>query len=146
MKHSEAAQMLDHVRTYNSAAERWEAQRRLVGIVIVAYRAVRDLEPVVAFNADPGSRSRRNKWSPDSCHYKVDVENTVRRLIEANSEAERPALWNAWNNLLADDDGKLGNSELKLIRLLSGPFYTKQLHPGLYFKVNKYPRRNKCRQ
>jgi hypothetical protein len=126
---------IGHQRTHTTAAERWEEQRRLVMVVIAAYRAVQTLEPVIAFNADPDSRSRSNRWSPDSAHYKVDVENTVRRIIEAKAGHERPALWTAWANLLKDD-GQLGNVEQRLIRLLSGSMYRKQLHPGLYFRPN----------
>jgi hypothetical protein len=125
---------IGHGRTYTSAAERWAEQRRLVVLVIAAYRAVQTLEPVIAFNPDPESRSRTNRWSPDSAHYKVDVENTIRRVIEAKPESERQALWAAWTNLLTDDDGKIGKDEQRLVRLLSGPAYTKKLHPGMYFR------------
>jgi len=103
-------------------------------LIIAAYRAVQTLEPVIAFNPDQESRSRTNRWSPDSAHYKADVENTVRRVIEAKPESERSALWTAWTNLLTDDNGKIGKGEQRLIRLLSGPMYTKKLHPGLYFR------------
>ena len=135
MKSENIAQVdsFDHGHTYTSAGERFAEQRRLVMLVVTAYRAVQDLSVIVAFNHDEASRIRTNKWSPDSCHYKVDVENTVRRVIESKPETERPALWAAWNNLLADDS-KLGSSEQRLIRLLAGPMYTKKLHPGLYFR------------
>jgi len=125
---------------YTSAAERWAEQKRLVLLVIAAYRAVQDLEPVVAFNPDEESRSRTNRWSPDSCHYKVDVENTVRRVIGAKPEDERSALWAAWNNLLLNDS-KIDRDEERLIKILSGSMYTKQLHPGLYFRTNRYAHR-----
>lgn len=137
MKHSEAAQMLDHVRTYNNATERWEQQRRLVMVVIATYRAVCSLEPIVAANNNPESRSRRNKWSPDSCHFKCDCENAVTRVIEAKPESERPALWTAWDKLLSDDNDKLGWHDQRLIRLLAGSFYTKELHPAIYFKPRR---------
>ena len=132
-------------RTYSSADERWEEQRRLVMLVITAYRAVCDLEPVVAFNPDPESKSRTNRWSPDSAHYSADVENTIRRVIESKAESERPALWTAWKNLLSDDS-KLGRDEQRLIRLLSGPMYTKRLHPALYFRPHRLTRRKQCPQ
>jgi len=125
---------IGHGRTYTSASERWAEQRRLVMLVIAAYRAVQDLQPVIAFDPDPESRSRTNRWSPDSAHYAVDVENTIRRVIEAKPESEHPALWAAWRNLLSDDEGKLGKAEQRLIHLLAGPMYTKKLHPGLYFR------------
>lgn len=130
----------DQQRTYTSAAERFAEQSRLVMLVIAAYRAVHDLEPVIAFNPDPDSRSRTNRWSPDSAHYAADVENTVRRLIESKPESERSALWAAWKNLLTDDS-KLGKDEQKCIRMLAGPMYAKQLHPGLYFRSNRYAHR-----
>jgi len=133
---SENVAQVDSVRlgrTYSSAAERFEAQRRLVLLVAVTYRSIFDLSVVIAFNPDEESRSRSNKWSVDSCHYKVDVENTVRRVIEAKPENEHPALWRAWRNLLSDEEGKLGRDEQRLIRLLAGPLFTKKLHPGLYF-------------
>ena len=136
MKPENIAQVdsIGHGRTYTSAGERWAEQRRLVMLVVAAYRAVQTLEPVIACNPIPESRSRTNRWSPDSCHYKVDVENTARRVIEARPANERPALWGAWNNLLTDDDGKFGKNEQRLIRLLSGQMYLKKLHPGLYFR------------
>lgn len=135
MKRENIAQVdsIGHGRTFNSAAERFEAQRRLVLLVAVTYRSIFDLSVVIAFNPDEESRSRSNKWSVDSCHYKCDVENCVRRVIEAKPENERPALWRAWSNLLSDEEGKLGKDEQRLIRHLSGPFFTKKLHPGLYF-------------
>lgn len=126
--------------TYSSAAERWAEQRRLVGLVVAAYRAVKDLPCIAALNPDPTSRGNSNRWSPDSAHYAVDVENTVRRVIESKPEAERTALAKAWAALLSDD-AKIGKEEQRLIRLLAGPMYTKQLHPGLYFRTNRYPQR-----
>jgi len=128
-------------QTYSSAAERWAEQRRLVVLVVAAFRAVKDLSPVIAFNPDPDSGSNTNRWSPDSAHYAVDVENTVRRVIESKPETERLALVKAWEALLSDD-GKLDKDEQNLIRLLSGPMYAKRLHPGLYFRVNRYPQRS----
>lgn len=131
---------VDHVRTFTSAAERWAEHRRLVMLVVAGYRTVCDLEPVIAFNPNEESRRRTNRWSPDSCHYKVDVENTIRRVIEAKPEIERPALWDAWKHLLTDDC-HIGANEQRLIRLLAGPYYTKRLHPGLYFRPNRHPHR-----
>ena len=122
-------------RTYTSAAERWAEQRRLVFLVLSAYKAVCSLSIVVAFNCDQESRSRLNRWSPNSCHFKVDVENTVRRVIEGKPESERPVLWTAWSNLLTDDC-HIGTVEQRLIRLLAGQMFRKQLHPGLYFRPN----------
>jgi len=129
-------------QTYSSAAERWAEQRRLVVLVVAAYRAVKDLSPVIAFNPDPDSRSRSNRWSPDSAHYSADVSNTVRRAIESKPDSERPALWVAWANLLGDDS-KLGTNEQKLIRLLAGLFFKKRLHPAIYFKPRRLTRRTR---
>lgn len=126
--------------TYSSAAERWQEQRRLVSSVAAAYKAVKDLLPVIAFNPDPDTRSNSNRWSPDSTHYVTDVENTVRRVIESKPPQEHSTARNAWENLLSDDD-KIGSDERKLIRLLAGPFFTKKLHPGLYFATNRYGHR-----
>ena len=131
-------------RTHTNAVERWEEQKRLVLLVIAAYRGVSDLQPIVAFNQDPDRKTHANKWSPDSCHYKVDVQNCVRRIIEAKPESEHSALWAAWNSLLTDDY-EIGNVEQRLIKLLAGQMYRKRLHPGLYFRRNKYPVRQRSR-
>jgi len=125
---------------WSSAKERWAEQRRLVCLVATAYRSVCDLEPVVAFNPDPETRGRSNRWSPDSCHYKVDVENTVRRVILSKPEVERPELWAAWSNLVTDGS-KIGVAEQRLIRLLYGVVYTKKLHPGIYFRPSRPARK-----
>lgn len=119
-----------------NAAGRWEEQSRLVKLVVTAYRAVKELPPLVAMNCDLSPQSRSCRWSPDSAHYGIDIENTVRRVIQAKSEAERPTLWTAWKNLLVDPD-RIGKDEQRLIRLLAGPLYTKKLHPGLYFRRNE---------
>lgn len=117
-----------------TATERFASQRRLVALVIAAYRAVHDLSVIIAF--DPtrdASNPSPNRWSVNACHFKVDVSNAVQRAIEGKPKTERPLLWKAWDNLLTDDEGKLGKDEQKLIRLLAGPFFTKRLHPALYF-------------
>jgi|GEM_PF-3468027 len=125
---------------YTSSAARWQEQRCLVGLVAAAYRAVNSLPPTIAMNHDEQARNRSSRWSPDTAHYGIDVQNTVQRVIEAKPEDERGELWAAWEALLKDDT-KLGNAEQKLIRLLAGPFFTKKLHPRLYFRSNRYAHR-----
>lgn len=125
---------------FSSAAERLAEQHCLVRKVIEGYLAVLFLEPLVAFEYEETRRGSK-KWSPDSAHYSIDVSNTVRRVIEAKPESDRPELWTAWDNLLADPDGKLGKTGERLVKLLAGPFYTKKLHPALYFRPNPHPQR-----
>jgi hypothetical protein len=129
---------------YLSAAEWFEKQRRLVMLVTAAYRAVQTLSPVIASNL-ARTEPNPNKWSPTSCHFKCDVELAVRRVIEAKPENERPALWRAWSNLLSDEEGKLGKDEQRLIRHLSGPMFTKKLHPGLYFAPRRLTSKDRSR-
>lgn len=131
---------MDRERTWTPAQERWQEQRRLVGVCVAAYRAVCDLQPVIAFNPDPDARSNSNRWSELSCFYKVDVSNAARRVIESKPEAERPALWTAWEALLTDD-AKITPAVQKLIRALAPVFYAKRLHPSEYFRPNKHPKR-----
>ena len=123
-----------------SAAECFSAQRSLVKLVAQAYVAVQTLSPIIA--SDPSRTGPNpNRWSPTSCHYKCDVEIAVRRIIEFKLESERPALWAAWENLLAserfDDESRVGKTEERLIKLLSGSFHAKGLHPALYFKPRR---------
>jgi hypothetical protein len=92
-----------------------------------------------AFNPDVQSRSP--KWTPDSAHYAIDIENTVRRVIESKPEPERPDLWRAWESLLTDD-AKISKASEKLIKALAPKLYRNELHPGLYFRPNKHPQRN----
>jgi hypothetical protein len=130
--------------TWTPARERWAEQQRLVGVVVAAYRAVFDLEPIAAFNMDPDSSRNANLWTPESCHFKVDVENTVRRVIESKPEADRSALWEAWGNLLMDD-AKIGKHEERLIKAIAPKFFANKLHPSLYFRPNKYPKKQGAR-
>jgi hypothetical protein len=132
----------DSGRTSYSAAEWFGKQRHLVLLVVQAYLAVQTLSPVIASNP-ARTEPNPNKWSPNSCHFKCDVELAVRRVIEFKPESERPALWAAWGNLLADDESRVGKVEERLIKLLSGQFHTRKLHPGLYFAPRRLTPKDK---
>ncbi|MDP9038404.1 MAG: hypothetical protein M3O02_03895 [Acidobacteriota bacterium] len=116
------------------ARERWAEQHRLVALVVAAYVEVCSLPVLIACNYDRSSWSGANRWSPMSCHYRVDVERTVRKTIDSKPEPERPKLWGAWDKLCDDGEPHVTPDVQSLIRALAPAFYRAQLHPGLYFK------------
>lgn len=125
----------DDGRTSNRA-ERFAEQKELVLSVAKTYREVSAFSVLIAFDPSrDASDQPPNKWSPATCHFRVDTENTVRRTIEARPEAERRGLWEAWASLISDDP-KISPKSQKLIRLLAGPMWTKRLHPKMYFRAS----------
>jgi hypothetical protein len=136
LKKLDSTAQVDSDHGHYSSASRFAEQRELVQAVAQTYREVSGFSVLIAF--DPtrdASDPAPNKWTPTICHFKVDTENAVRRAIEARPESEHQAMWEAWVNLLSDDP-KFYPTTQKLIRLLAGPFFTKRLHPRLYFRVS----------
>lgn len=136
------ADSFDEGHTWMPAQERWQEQRRLVGICVAAYRAVKDLPAIGAFNPDIQSRSPR--WTPESAHYAIDIENTVRRVIGSKPTEVQEELWVAWESLLTGD-AKIGRSEQKLVRALAPILFHKKMHPSDYFRPNRHPQRRGVR-
>ena len=135
MKSDNIAQVDSDYGHYSSAS-RFAEQRELVQAVAQTYREVSSFSVLIAFN--PGrdaSDPSPDRWSPTICHFRVDVQNTVQRVIEAKPEHERRALWEAWESLVSDDP-KFYPKTQKLIRLLAEPFFMKRLHPRLYFRAS----------
>ncbi len=65
-------------------------------------------------------------------------------MIDSKPEAYRPALWAAWESLLADD-ARIGKAEERLVKAIAPKFYANKLHPSQYFKPNRYPQKQGTR-
>jgi hypothetical protein len=105
-------------------------ERKLVTKVTECYQKMRYLPPVVSQNLDdlPGAQSM--KWTPSSCHFVVDVRNALQFAIA--NQPDRPELIKAWTRLLLDST-QIGESEVRLIRLLAPVLRDRNLEPWSYF-------------
>lgn len=127
-------------RTYSSAAERFAEQRRLVAIVAACYRACKEAPVVVAFNVDPTPGTGSSKWTPQTAEYICDVELAIRKALQLKPETERNELHDAWERFV-EDDTRIDATQRRVILILGGSFYVRELHPGLYFKPSRATRR-----
>ena len=66
--------------TASPAAELRERNRVLVTTIALAYKEAKELPIICASSYDPAPVTRSKKWTPEVCHFTVDVENASRRL------------------------------------------------------------------
>jgi hypothetical protein len=106
----------------------WAWECRLVRDVVKAYRLVRELPVLGAVNPDPAPVTHSRRWSPDSCHFVIDVERCVRDACNGDSELQA-----SWGHLL-ENDTTISKADAKLIRRLARLLEARGLHPAKYFR------------
>ena len=110
----------------------WEWDRCLVLAVAEAYVKVKDLPVLCAVDFDPAPVTHSRRWSPDSCHFCVDVGHAVRDALKNQPDAVE--LEAAWERLL-EDSTVVKKTGAKLITRLARVFDARGLHPARYFKT-----------
>lgn len=112
--------------------EIFSLQMKLVEAVARCYLITRDLPVLSSSDYDPIPAARSRRWTPDSCHYIVDVENTVRRALKGKpDEGELRDTWQA----LLDREGVAGKTDERLVRILGPVFRRNRLDPADYFRT-----------
>lgn len=105
-------------------------QRRLVLKVVQVYAELRFAEPIVSSNPDPSPGTRSQKWTPDGCHYRVDIEHAIRDAIA--NQPDKNELRAAWERL-QEDASTIREDATKLIHLLAPIIDKRGLEPHDYF-------------
>lgn len=111
--------------------ERWQQHRALFKRVVEMYEKVRTLPAVVCSDPDEDNAKRSIPWTPDACHFQIDVEHAIKAAIGNRYGADE--LWRAWENL-QDNPDVIGVSEKRLIALAGPIFSARGLEPKFYFR------------
>lgn len=112
------------------AAELREQNRVLVTAVARAYREAKELPVMCASSYDPAPITRSKRWTPDICHFIVDVEHAVAKIT---NKPDKDVLLAAWTRL-QKDDAVIGKDGARLIKLAAPIFSARGLHPAAYFR------------
>jgi hypothetical protein len=131
---------MNHHRNDSALAELNARRREIVLNVARAYRTCKELPPIVAINHDATHRS--NRWTPDSCHFVIDVEHGLAYAIAEKVDEE--ALRGAWERLQGEDSVTDKTTE-RLIKFVGPVFDRRGLHPAAYFRQDRYIHRRAAR-
>jgi hypothetical protein len=119
------------VRSTVSQRERWKEYKSLFGRVAETYGKVRNLPPTVSSTIDDDPTSHSCKWTPQSCHFQIDVEHAIRDAIGDRADTEE--LYDAWERLVESMD-IIGSLERTLIERAGKLFKIRGLEPRDYFR------------
>ena len=130
-------EMKEDVREFTAspAAELREQNRLLVTTVARAYREAKELPVICAGSFDPAPVARSKKWTPEICHFIVDVENAIAKVT--TNKPDKDALLAAWDRL-QEEDAVIGRDGARFIRLAAPILHTRGLHPAAYFRVIRH--------
>jgi hypothetical protein len=111
------------------AYEQQQQWREVFCQVILAYRDVLSLSPLVACSYDPETRSRR--LGPDPVLYKIDIEQSTDKALKNN-----PELIKKWEQFAFDDaeDFKFSHVSPAMIRDCARIYQARKLQPQIYLK------------
>jgi hypothetical protein len=111
------------------------SNKSLVVSVARAYREAKELPAIAAINYDPNPTTQSRKWTPESCHFTLDVENAVFHALRNSSyKRELRATWEH----LQDESNMAKRDARSLIRLLAPIFAARGLSPERYFQRIRY--------
>jgi hypothetical protein len=130
---------MEQIEVKESAVAELRARNRAIVVgVAKAYREACNLPVMCARDYDLSPVSCSRIWTPTVAHYKADCEAAVRKIVSNKSDAEE--LTAAWERLQTED-GVMGSSGMRFIKLAAPIFTVRELEPNRYFRVNKYPQR-----
>jgi len=123
------------VATYHRVTKRelLTQQRDLFNRVVSAYVQVRGYPVLCAVDPDHDPISRSRKWTPQFCHYLIDVQNGTTDSLKDLDPEHQAELQAAWLSLAAGEDVEPSLAERVYSRCAR--FYkARGLDPGLYFR------------
>ncbi len=135
MKFNQASEVRRNLTARELLALQWET----VSNVARTYENCLNTSHIVSVAWEQSDRSPR--WTPTIGHYKIDVENCIRKAFAGREdELELNA---SWQHFLKGERATIGPTIAKMLRILSAAFRRSGLEPWEYFRslrcYNKKP-------